>query len=713
MRSEEEDDDDEYYDEHEEEDDERASNGDNGEAEGDEDDADEAIEEASDEEGSDEDNAEEDAEVEDEEEEEEEEDGEAEEDEEDERDEEEDGEEASEDEADGEDVTMAAAQDDEAGSIHPSQVSKSAKLSRADLPPPPHLIRRSLFKPAFMAPPTTLSVEAIVGIPLPTPVQSLASSTCLSYLLTGGQDGFVRAYDFWGSVNGSQMMTAQQRSVVGLGEGMNKAGLPRGWWTNEVEGIIGGTVAKRTEPVYSMACEGDALWALTGTQSGPINLSSLRHSPGHLVHTLKGHTNVVSCMTLLPEEKGFISGSWDGTVREWDLNTGQTVRTYPTHKAQLSSVSLRPVGFPSSPTPSPRPKAPGEEEEEEEGNEDPAMNISISMGPDFFGKKEMGNLKQEGENGKESSGDKEAEILSEQKPSNDIEMADAASAVSGTGDSLFGDDDAEGETAPASILPTTIPSPSLPSPPKPKPLGLALPGQRQSSSAPISTKETETAPVSAPLFAPQASASSARQGAADVIPVLSPVNWKAYSEDVLLTSSMDGQLVLIDRRVPSYEGTGAGVGRLLPGEKTPPWCMSACWLSNGNQVLAGRRNGTVEIWDVRKGSSSTGPNLLRSLKTPVESGPISCVVAFPDGRHIATASQDNIRLWNAAEVFHSEDSAKRSKGKTPFKIIAGHHGGTISSMIVDRTCRFLITASGDRGWGGESTKAVLIHEVKW
>lgn len=33
------------------------------------------------------------------------------------------------------------------------------------------------------------------------------------------------------------------------------------------------------------------------------------------MHTLKGHTNVVSCMTLLPEEKGFVSGSWDGTVR--------------------------------------------------------------------------------------------------------------------------------------------------------------------------------------------------------------------------------------------------------------------------------------------------------------------------------------------------------------------------------------------------------------
>lgn len=203
------------------------------------------------------------------------------------------------------------------------------------------------------------------------------------------------------------------------------------------------------------------------------------------------------------------------------------------------------------------------------------MNISISMGPNFFDKNGTKNSKQEGENGKEPSGDKEVELLSEQKPSGDAEMADAASAVSGAGDSLFGDDDAEGETAPTSILPTSIPSPSLPSPPKPKPLGLALPGQRQPSSTPISNKETGMAPVSAPLFAPQASsASSARQGAADIIPALSPVNWKAYSEDVLLTSSMDGQLVLIDRRVPSYEGTGAGVGRLLPGEKTPPWCMS-------------------------------------------------------------------------------------------------------------------------------------------
>ena len=126
-------------------------------------------------------------------------------------------------------------------------------------------------------------------------------------------------------------MTAQQRTIVGLGEGVSKAGVPRGWWANEVDAVREGTSGKRLEPVYSVAMEGDGLWALTGSQvnvllfvpstqadggqSGPINLHTVRHSPGHLVHSLKGHTNVVSAMTLLPNEKGFLSGSWDGSVR--------------------------------------------------------------------------------------------------------------------------------------------------------------------------------------------------------------------------------------------------------------------------------------------------------------------------------------------------------------------------------------------------------------
>lgn len=164
---------------------------------------------------------------------------------------------------------------------------------------------------------------------------------------------------------------------------------------------------------------------------------------------------------------------------------------------------------------------------------------------------------------------------------------------------------------------------------------------------------------------------------------------------------MDGQITLIDRRSPSL------VGR-LGGSKAPPWCMSAVW--QGEQVLAGRRNGTIDIWDVRRASPSA-PSLIKTLKTPAESGPISCLVAFPDGKHVASASNDNIRLWNTLEYFDEQQETKR-KG-VPFRIIAGHHGGIISAMNLDPTGNFLVTASGDRGWQGESTKVVLVHEVKW
>ncbi|WRT68201.1 uncharacterized protein IL334_005176 [Kwoniella shivajii] len=743
MRSDDEDDEDEYYDENEEEDDE-GLNGVNGDE--DDGDGDDAMEDGSDDDASDadedgdegeEDDEDEDEEGDDDNDDDEEEGEDNEEEEEDEQDQEASTEDEGEGEAEGEDgdIVMDGI-DEEPGSIKRSRSRSLQEITPNNLPPPPHILRRNLFIPSYTSSPKSLSIEAIVGIPLPSPVHSLTSTSCLSYLLAGSQDGYVRVYDFWSSVNGGQMMTAQQRSVVGLGETVNKAGVGRGWWANEVDGITGGSVGKRAEPVYSMACESDGLFALTGTQSGPINLFTLRHAPGHHVHSLKGHTNVVSCMSLLPSEKGLLSGSWDGTVREWDLNTGQTVRSYPTHGAQLSSLSFRPFTHPASPTPSPRRQSEIDEDGEEiDGDITTKENISISMGLDFFSKEETQdeNATQNGlpinDNNEPTESHTEIDAVKEEAILNgDVEMAETKSeAKSPSMDSLFGGDDdvdadAEGETVPPSIVPSKAPTPLREGSPtvnssRLKGLGLALPGQPKPHASPTTAQEQATptsSSAAAPLFIPQSvgAGPSSRQ-AASHIPLLSPTSYKSFSDDVVLTSSMDGQVVLIDRRIPASEGAGVGVGRLMPGERAPPWCMSACWSSNGTQVLAGRRNGMIDVWDVRRSSSSSSPNLLRTLRTPAESGPISCLVSFPDARHIATASQDNVRLWNTAEYFDNEDSMRKRSSKPPFKIIAGHHGGTLSSMIVDPTGRFLITASGDRGWQGESTKVVLIHEVKW
>ena len=65
--------------------------------------------------------------------------------------------------------------------------------------------------------------------------------------------------------------------------------------------------------------------------------------------------------------------------------------------------------------------------------------------------------------------------------------------------------------------------------------------------------------------------------------------------------------------------------------------LQACWSADGGQVYAGRRNWAVDVWDTRMfGQTVPGvPRLLKTLRNPISSGAVSCVAAFPDGRHIA------------------------------------------------------------------------------
>lgn len=97
-----------------------------------------------------------------------------------------------------------------------------------------------------------------------------------------------------------------------------------------------------------------------------------------------------------------------------------------------------------------------------------------------------------------------------------------------------------------------------------------------------------------------------------------------------------------------------------------------------------------------------------------------------------SASNDNIRLWNASDA-GEPDASGRTKSGVQFKIIPGHHGGYISQMgksiahdmtlkwyrslgpcdkVVDPAARFLVSASSNRGWHGDSTRTVFVHDIK-
>jgi len=46
----------------------------------------------------------------------------------------------------------------------------------------------------------------------------------------------------------------------------------------------------------------------------------------------------------------------------------------------------------------------------------------------------------------------------------------------------------------------------------------------------------------------------------------------------------------------------------------------------------------------------------------------------------SSASVDCVRLWNTADLWNPESNMKKSKSGVPFRIVAGHHGGTVSKI---------------------------------
>lgn len=168
-----------------------------------------------------------------------------------------------------------------------------------------------------------------------------------------------------------------------------------------------------------------------------------------------------------------------------------------------------------------------------------------------------------------------------------------------------------------------------------------------------------------------------------------------YDESTFLTSGLNGSVYIWDRRIP----TGPALN-MKKGPKVPPWCQSACWCMDGDRVFAGRRNAIVEEFELRMPSQPSN-----TLKLPAISGPVTCVRAMPNNKQVLCASRDNIRLYNTGNSPNSKGTA------VPFLIVPGHHGGAISNMYIDPTCRFMVSTSGRRGWQGNSTDTTFIYEI--
>ena len=415
------------------------------------------------------------------------------------------------------------------------------------------------------------------------------------------------------------------------------------------------------------------------------------------------------------------------------------VRSYDGHAGQVSSIQFRPLHAPSAPVPDIHIRAEATETAEGTSPLEVELEAELAQTMDTDGPtsdvpptdEHDAILDSDGENEERADKDNDNDSRFGEQ---DESMAEARVDGSGEAADASGDSDldADGEadlfdgedTKPEGDDSDDTPQLPTPAPAKtPAGLSLALPGQQRPD-----VKKEDAPGASPPRAAPKPAAAAA--------PVMPKTNVKQlpkpmfgsmsmpwqydadvsrFSSDIVLTSTLSGQVLLWDRRVDSK--ARAGVRALPLPPNTPPWCMSVCWNHAGDRIYVGRRNETVDEWDVRmlpdvthpeRGAASPAspsgqaPHMLQSLRLPRGSGPVSAVSMMPNDRHIVCASFDNVRLW---------DTHADPRTDVPFKIVAGHHGGTISQMLVDERAQFLLTSSGDRGWFSTSTETLLLHEI--
>ncbi|KAL5003637.1 WD40-repeat-containing domain protein [Aspergillus recurvatus] len=532
---------------------------------------------------------------------------------------------------------------------------------------------------------SSYDIVPTTAAPHSTSINAITATADMRWVFSGGSDGYVRKFNWVDSVNSKLMLTVAQRHP--FVDSVIKAGVLMTYWEN----MDGNALS----PVYSLACQSEGLWLLSGLESGSIRLQSIRHDEGKEVALLQQHTSAVSVLSLTSDEKSLLSGSWDKRIYDWDLNTGQTRRVFGSSARQISAIELRP----ESSLPIPK-----DTSEFQQPNGTFSSNNQASGGNSFS---YMDTTNDQGDNGAMNP-----------------QAGSPADSLFGGADSLFGDadgtagdglgsttnafgiddDDEFGKALANGVVPDTdapgepdimqqkglfdstfssndVPGIGSNTPTLNQPLDSHTTDTSNNRSQPLANGLPHAEELEPPLQSQEHTQSTPTEASND-------------NDNTFLAASIDGTIRVWDRRQPS------AIARITP-RNSPPWCMNACWSPDGNYIYAGRRNGTVEEYSLHKGLREPE----RTFKFPQGSGPVTALKAMPNGRHLLCASHDILRLYDLKH----EQAARHST--VPFLIIPGHRTGTVSQLYVDPACRFLVSTSGNRGWEGSTTEVLLGYEI--
>ncbi|KAG4443909.1 hypothetical protein IFR05_000549 [Cadophora sp. M221] len=544
---------------------------------------------------------------------------------------------------------------------HPRPVltRTSASPRQASAPLQSPKIRYEVRAEALTA--SSYDIVPTMAAPQSTSINAITATPDMRFWFSGGSDCYIRKYDGAATVNGKTLLTVAQRHP--FVDSVVKAGVLMSYWDNEEPLVKAPNEEPPFSPVYSLAVQSQALWMLSGLESGAINLYSVRHDEGKRIAYMLKHKSAVSVLTLAQDEKSVLSGSWDKNVFDWDLNTGQAKRGFEGSGGQISAIEVRPAS--SLPVPEesgePLPKS----ETFSSNNEKPFTNGVNGNGV---------NGTHGGEPENEDAPGSPSGSLFGGGSDNDSLFGETAGEGAPSG-GVFGDDDDEFSRAIESSLDNQ---------------------ETLDSQGDVSMGEAPAPPEPVPEPAPELNESHVEEEPPKPMIIAETQDAVATSDSTFLAASIDGPMRIWDRRQPD------AVARMSTRPGVPPWCMAACWSPDGNFVYAGRRNGTVEEFSLHKGLKVPS----RTFKFPQGSGAVSAIRAMPNGRHLICASHDILRLYDLKESQSSKHST------VPFLIVPGPpRAGVISALHVDPTCKYMLSAAGNRGWEGSSTEVLIGYEI--
>lgn len=350
-------------------------------------------------------------------------------------------------------------------------------------------------------------------------------------------------------------------------------------------------------------------------------MQSVRHQEGHRITTLRKHTSAVSVLTLSQDEQSVLSGSWDKTINDWDLNTGQVKRKFETSGGQISAIEQRPLStlpIPQDtetlPLPngtfssnnSARPVANGIFTNGAGSVARPSQVANEGLNEDAAGGSPADSLF--GDNASLFGDDKDPSALA---PFGDDDEDDFSRAIANELQGAGADADAQADLDMMEAGgPVQAPEPESGS-------GQADAATNAEPNTMVNGVSGVDAVANGLPHSEEITAVSRDSGAAQA-------QQPSSSETTFMDASMDGTIRIWDRRQQNP------IARIVPPRSTPPWCMNACWSPDGNFIYAGRRNGTVDEYSLHK--SLREPR--RTLKFPGVSGAVSAVRAMPNAKHL-------------------------------------------------------------------------------